>query len=46
MGNRYFILTDLFSVSGFTKIAKSYIEDYMEDVIKPTNCEYKGKYNF
>ena len=39
---RYFILTNWFSVLVFTKIAKSYIEDYMEVVIKPTNCEYKG----
>ena len=43
MDNRYFILTDWLSVSVFTKIAKSYIEDYMEVVIKPKNCEDKGK---
>ena len=41
--NRYFILTDWFSVLVFTKIAKSYIEDYMEVVIKHKNYECKGK---
>ena len=42
-GTRYFILTDWFSVLVFTKIAKSYIEDYMEVVTKPKNYECKGK---
>ena len=27
---------------GFTKIAKFYMEDYMEVVIKPKNYECKG----
>ena len=43
MGNHYFILTDWFSVLVFTKIAKSYIEDYMEVVTKPKNYDCKGK---
>ena len=42
IGLGFLFLTDWLSVLVFTKIAKSYIEDYMEVVIKPTNCEYKG----
>ena len=42
-GNRYFILTDWYSVLVFTKITKSYIEDYIEVVIKSKNYECKGK---
>ena len=42
----FLFLTDWLQWNFFTKIAKSYtedfIEDYMEVVIKPTNCEYKG----
>ena len=37
----FLFLTNLFSALVFTKIAKSYIEDYMQVVIKLTNYECK-----
>ena len=40
-GTLDFILTDRFSVFVFTKIAKSYIEDYMEVVVKSISRRVK-----